>query len=167
MIYSACPKRRIGTPHHADTSDRNAASRRYAAQRNAAHRSAGRNIHVVVRKIRCGLIPRSFSLNSGAMPKAFAALMGQALRLKRPKNLTQIGFPSLRSVKSDRLLEQSLRYLLSFFTTSPTFGEAKYPGEFVVSADTLNVRLAADTTGKVADRLHWSQKIEVLEVKDD
>jgi hypothetical protein len=49
------------------------------------------------------------------MPKAFAAakalaslmgwapLMGQALRLKRPKNLTQIGFPSLRSVKSDRL----------------------------------------------------------------
>jgi hypothetical protein len=62
-----------------------------------------------------GQISRSFSLNSGAMPKAFAAakalaslmgwapLMGQALRLKRSKNLTQIGFPSLRSVKSDRL----------------------------------------------------------------
>ena len=62
-----------------------------------------------------GQIPRSFSLNSGAMPKAFAAakalaslmgwapLIGQALRLKRPGNLTQIGFPSLRSVKSDRL----------------------------------------------------------------
>jgi len=39
-----------------------------------------------------GQISRSFSLNSGA------------IRLKRPKNLTQIGFPSLRSVKSDRLL---------------------------------------------------------------
>jgi hypothetical protein len=40
-----------------------------------------------------GQIFRSFSLNSGA------------IRLKRPKNLTQIGFPSLQSVKSDRLLE--------------------------------------------------------------
>jgi len=39
-----------------------------------------------------GQISRSFSLNSGA------------IRLKRSKNLTQIGFPSLRSVKSDRLL---------------------------------------------------------------
>ena len=49
------------------------------------------------------------------MPKAFAAakalaslmgwapLMGQALRLKRPNDLTQIGFPSLRSVKSNWL----------------------------------------------------------------
>ena len=39
-----------------------------------------------------GRISRSFSLNSGA------------IRLKRPKNSAQIGFPSLRSVKSDRLL---------------------------------------------------------------
>jgi hypothetical protein len=39
-----------------------------------------------------GQISRSFALNSGA------------IRLKRPKNLTQIGFPSLRSVKPDRLL---------------------------------------------------------------
>jgi hypothetical protein len=43
MIYSACSKRRIGVPHHAGTPDRNAASRR-----NAAHRNAGRNIHAVV-----------------------------------------------------------------------------------------------------------------------
>ncbi len=43
-------------------------------------------------KAEFGQISRSFSLNSGA------------IRLKRPKNLTQIGFPSLRSVKSDRLL---------------------------------------------------------------
>jgi len=39
-----------------------------------------------------GHIFRSFSLNSGA------------IRLKKSKNLTQIGFPSLRSAKSDRLL---------------------------------------------------------------
>lgn len=44
-------------------------------------------------KAEFGQIFRSFSLNTGA------------IRLKRSKNLTQIGFPSLRSVKSDRLLE--------------------------------------------------------------
>ena len=43
-------------------------------------------------KAEFGQISRSFSLSSGA------------IRLKRPKNLTQIGFLSLRSVKSDRLL---------------------------------------------------------------
>ena len=48
-------------------------------------------------KVEFGQISRSFSLNSGA------------IRLKRPKNLTQIGFPSLRSVKSDRLLDQGSR----------------------------------------------------------
>ena len=47
---------------------------------------------IYCRKSEFGQIFRSFSLNSGA------------IRLKRPKNLTQIGFPSLRSVKSDRLL---------------------------------------------------------------
>jgi hypothetical protein len=43
-------------------------------------------------KAEFGQISRSLSLNSGA------------IRLKRPKNLTQIGFPSLRSVKYDRFL---------------------------------------------------------------
>jgi hypothetical protein len=38
----------------------------------------------------------------GQISRSFAA---HAVTLrKRPKNLTQIGFPSLRSVKSDRLL---------------------------------------------------------------
>jgi len=46
-------------------------------------------------KTEFGQISRSFALNSGA------------IRLKRPKNLTQIGFPSLRSVKSDRLLTRN------------------------------------------------------------
>jgi hypothetical protein len=43
-------------------------------------------------KAEFGQISRFFSLNSGA------------IRLKRPNNLTQIGIPSLRSVKPDRLL---------------------------------------------------------------
>ena len=59
-----------------------------------------------------------------------------------------------------------LAIFIAVFTTSSAFAEAKYPGDFVVSADTLNVRLAADTTGKVADRLNQSEKVEVLEVKD-
>src|SRR3546814_11332596 len=45
-------------------------------------------------KAEFGQIFRSFSLNS------------PAIRPKRPKNLPQIGFPSLRSVKPDRLLER-------------------------------------------------------------
>jgi hypothetical protein len=47
-------------------------------------------------KAEFGQISCSFSLNSGA------------IRLKRPKNLTQVGFPSLRSVKSGRLLAVTL-----------------------------------------------------------
>jgi hypothetical protein len=43
-------------------------------------------------KAEFGHMFRSFSLNSGA------------IRLKRANHLPQIGFPSLRSVKSDRLL---------------------------------------------------------------
>jgi hypothetical protein len=46
-------------------------------------------------KTEFGQISRSLAANSGA------------IRLKRPKNLTQIGFPSIRSVKSDRLPEQA------------------------------------------------------------
>jgi len=45
-------------------------------------------------KAEFGQISRSLSSNSGA------------ILLKRPKNLTQIGFPSLRSVKPDRLLDK-------------------------------------------------------------
>jgi hypothetical protein len=59
-----------------------------------------------------------------------------------------------------------LAVFIAVFTTSPAFAEAKYPGDFVVTADTLNVRLAANTRGKVAGRLQQSDKIEVLEVRD-
>jgi hypothetical protein len=63
-----------------------------------------------------GQISRSFSLNSGA------------IRLKRPKNLTQIGFPSLRSVKSDRLLAHR-----SVFPAGPGHDQhvALHEGDFI------------------------------------
>ena len=54
-------------------------------------------------KAEFGHISRYFASNSGA------------ILLKRPKNLTQIGFPSLRSVKPDRLLEPNNRIQLSNF----------------------------------------------------
>jgi hypothetical protein len=57
-------------------------------------------------EVEFGQIYRSFSLNSGA------------IRLKRPKNLTQIGFPSLRSVKSDRLLACILHQPVLGLTTT-------------------------------------------------
>ena len=47
-------------------------------------------------KTEFGQIFRSFASNNGA------------ILLKRPNNLTQIGFPSLRSVKPDRLLGRKI-----------------------------------------------------------
>ena len=60
-------------------------------------------------KAEFGQISRSLSLNSGA------------IRLKRPKNLTQIGIPSLRSVKSDRLLERLNFDQASWMAAAGTF----------------------------------------------
>ena len=63
-------------------------------------------------KTEFGQISRSLSLNSGA------------IRLKRPKNLTQIGFPSLRSAKFDRLLSFSRAATLYWDIWAPPFGRA-------------------------------------------
>jgi len=54
-----------------------------------------------------GHISRSFASNSGA------------ILLKRPKNLTQTDFPSLRSVKPDRLLDPTL--LILYFSLANRF----------------------------------------------
>jgi len=59
-----------------------------------------------------------------------------------------------------------LAVFIAVFTTTPVLAEATYPGYYVVSADTLNVRQAANTVGKIARRLHRDEKIEVFEVKD-
>ena len=51
-------------------------------------------------------------------------------------------------------------------TASAAFAEASSPGRYVVTADSLNVRLAASTSAKLVSKLQLRQKIEVLEVKD-
>jgi hypothetical protein len=69
-------------------------------------------------KAEFGQISRSFSLNSGA------------ILLKRPKNLTQIDIPSLRSVKSDRLLARILHEFRRLEKKKP---EASASGHSLVS----------------------------------
>ena len=49
---------------------------------------------------------------------------------------------------------------------STAFAEARSPGGFVVTADSLNVRLAAKETGKVTGKLFQREKVEVFEVKN-
>ena len=51
-------------------------------------------------------------------------------------------------------------------TASTAFAEARLPGGYVVKADSLNVRLAANETGKVTDKLFQREKVEVFEVKN-
>jgi uncharacterized protein YgiM (DUF1202 family) len=55
---------------------------------------------------------------------------------------------------------------IAIFTASTAFAEARSPGGFVVTADSLNVRLAANETGKVTDKLFQREKVEVFEVRN-
>jgi hypothetical protein len=57
-----------------------------------------------------------------------------------------------------------LALLIAVFSAPAAFAEARYPGVFFVTADTLNVRLAANPAGKVISKRYSGQKIEVLEV---
>ena len=56
--------------------------------------------------------------------------------------------------------------LIAISTASTAFAEARSPGGFVVSADSLNVRQAANQTGKVTGKLYQQEKVEVFEVKN-
>jgi hypothetical protein len=60
----------------------------------------------------------------------------------------------------------SIILLIALCAFSSAYAEAKTPGDYVVSAGTLNVRLAANTAGKVAGKLARGQTIEVFEVDD-
>ncbi len=64
------------------------------------------------------------------------------------------------------MIRISITLLIALFALSSAYAEAKTPGDYVVSAGTLNVRLAANTTGKVAGKLARGQTVEVLEVDD-
>jgi hypothetical protein len=55
---------------------------------------------------------------------------------------------------------------IAIFTASTAFAEARSPGGFVVTADSLNVRQAANETGIVTGKLYQQEKVEVFEVKN-
>ncbi len=57
-----------------------------------------------------------------------------------------------------------LALLIAAFSAPAAFAQAKSPGAFFVTANTLNVRLAANTMGSVASKLHRGQEVEVFEI---
>ena len=59
-----------------------------------------------------------------------------------------------------------LTLMLAIFTVASAFAQAESPGQFVVSVDTLNVRLASNASGKVAKKLYQGQKVEVFDVSN-
>lgn len=60
----------------------------------------------------------------------------------------------------------TLAIFIALFTISIAHAGATSPGDYYVTANKLNVRLAPNKSGKVTDTLYKRQKIEVLEVKD-
>ena len=60
----------------------------------------------------------------------------------------------------------TLALLIFICSASSAFAEARSPGDYVVTADSLNVRLGADTSAKIVDKLYQQQKIGVLEIRD-
>ena len=58
----------------------------------------------------------------------------------------------------------TLTLLIAVCAASTALAQARSPGEYVVSADTLNIRLAANTSAKVKGKLYRGQEVEVLEV---
>ena len=73
----------------------------------------------------------------------------------------------LVNIKNGRFMcRVAVATFLAVFTASTVLAEARSPGGFVVSADSLNVRLAANETGKVTDKLFQQEKVEVFEVRN-
>lgn len=64
------------------------------------------------------------------------------------------------------MIRVTLTLLLAMIAISTAYAAATSTGDFVVTAGTLNVRLAPNTTGKTSSRLHRGQVVGVLEVKD-
>jgi len=63
------------------------------------------------------------------------------------------------------MIKVTLTVLLTIFVVSTALATTKSAGDFVVTAGTLNVRLAPNTSGKARGKLHRGQVVEVLEVK--
>jgi hypothetical protein len=60
----------------------------------------------------------------------------------------------------------TLVLLIAVCAATTAFAEAAAPGEFVVSASSLNVRLAANASAKVKDKLYRGQEVDVFEVSN-
>lgn len=60
----------------------------------------------------------------------------------------------------------TLAVFIAFFTISVAHAEATSPGDYYVTANNLNVRLAPNKTGKITNALYMRQKVDVLQVKD-
>ena len=114
-------------------------------------------------KTEFGQISRSLSLNSGA------------ILLKRSKNLTQIGFPSLRSAKPNRLLvAQMKKLLLIIVALSLSVAQASpainlYAGEVVVSsqAEADRNRAIPQAFVQVLEKLSGQREIQRSPALDD
>ncbi len=73
----------------------------------------------------------------------------------------------LVTIKNGRFMSRvAVAMFIAIFTASTAFAEARSPGGFVVTADSLNVRQAANETGKVTGKLYQREKVEVFEVKN-
>jgi len=57
--------------------------------------------------------------------------------------------------------------LITLFIIPSAYAGATSPGDYYVSPATLNVRLAANKTGKIINKIYKKQKVEVFEVKGD
>lgn len=60
-----------------------------------------------------------------------------------------------------------LAILITFSSISTAFAAANAPGIYYVSPETLNVRLAADQSGKRIKKLNRQEQVEVFEIKGD
>ncbi|WP_345847740.1 SH3 domain-containing protein [Shewanella algae] len=60
----------------------------------------------------------------------------------------------------------TLVMLIAFFTISFAHAEAITPGDYYVTSNKLNVRLAPNKTGRITNTLYKRQKVEVFQVKD-
>lgn len=56
-----------------------------------------------------------------------------------------------------------LTLLIAVCAASSAFAQARSPGAYIVSAGTLNIRLAANATAKVQGKLYRGQQIDVFE----
>ncbi len=63
-------------------------------------------------------------------------------------------------------MKYTLIILVVFFTASTSYAAATSPGNYYVTSEKLNVRLAANKKGKTTNTLYKRQKVEVFEVKD-